>query len=179
MTKQIKNRLTGFWAIILLPILVLGLVLISSKTVVASSDVVEDNFVMDGQNYGKMAETICDKLETVTEIEMPEFKENIYTGPVLNKTDGVNYGPNGKETYYNLNMQGVVARMHRLGYVGEYWIRKDGVKMFGDYVMVAANLKKFPRGGIVDTSLGKGIVVDTGGFVYNGSGVVFDIAVNW
>ena len=179
MTKQIKNRLTGFWAIILLIILVIGLFLISSKTVVASSDVVEDNFVMDGQNYEKAVESICDGLEVVAEVEMPQIEENTYKGPVLNRTDGVNYGPNGKETYYNLNMQGVVARMHRLGYTGNYWIRQDGVKMFGDYVMVAANLKKFPRGSIVDTSLGKGIVVDTGGFVYNGSGVVFDIAVNW
>ena len=36
------------------------------------------------------------------------------------------------------------------------------MKMLGDYVIVAADLNKYPRGSIVDTSLGQGIVCDTG-----------------
>ncbi len=100
-------------------------------------------------------------------------------GSTLTKTAGVFYGPCGKETYYNLDMSGIVSRMKSLGYSGEYAVRSDGVKTFGGYVMVAADLSVYPRGTLVSTSLGTGIVCDTGGFVYNGSGVVFDIATNW
>ena len=108
-----------------------------------------------------------------------QTKNPNWDGPVLNSKNGVVIGPNGKETYYNLNMSNVVANMKRLGYKGKYWVRDDGCKMFGNYIMVAANLKKYPRGSIVDTSLGKGIVCDTGGFASNGSGITFDIATSW
>ena len=43
-----------------------------------------------------------------------------------------------------------------------YWIRSDGVKMLGDYVMCAADFSYEPRGTITSTSLGTAIVVDTG-----------------
>lgn len=102
-----------------------------------------------------------------------------WDGSVLNTQNGVVTGPCGKETYYNLNMSGIVKTMRRLGNKDKYWVRKDGCKMLGDYIMVAANLKTYPRGTIVETSLGKGIVCDTGGFVHNGSGVTFDIATSW
>lgn len=101
------------------------------------------------------------------------------SGSTLTKTAGVFYGPSGKETYYNLDMSGVISTMRSLGYTGEYAVRADGVKTLGGYVMVAANLSVYPKGTLVSTSLGTGIVCDTGGFVYNGSGVVFDIATNW
>lgn len=101
------------------------------------------------------------------------------SGSTLTKTAGVFYGPSGKETYYNLDMSGVISTMRSLGYTGEYAVRSDGVKTLGGYVMVAANLSVYPKGTLVSTSLGTGIVCDTGGFVYNGSGVVFDIATNW
>ena len=101
------------------------------------------------------------------------------SGSTLTKTAGVFYGPSGKETYYNLNMSGVISTMRSLGYTGEYAVRSDGVKTLGGYVMVAADLSVYPKGTLVSTSLGTGIVCDTGGFVYNGSGVVFDIATNW
>jgi hypothetical protein len=65
--------------------------------------------------------------------------------------------------------------MHSLGYGGEYWIRSDGVKMLGDYIMVAADYGWMPKGSIVETSLGTGIVCDTGG----GGWYWFDIAVTW
>lgn len=87
-------------------------------------------------------------------------------------------GPSGEETYYNLNMKNCVARMHDLGYEGEYWIREDGVKMFGDYVMIAANFDIRPLGTVLETSLGAGIVTDCGDFVEdNPTGI--DIATNW
>ena len=101
------------------------------------------------------------------------------SGGKLTKRAGIYYGPSGKESYYNLDMSGVVSTMRSLGYTGEYAVRSDGVKTLGGYVMVAADLNAYPKGTLVSTSLGTGIVCDTGGFVYNGSGVVFDIATDW
>jgi hypothetical protein len=100
--------------------------------------------------------------------------------PHLTKQSGVFYGPSGKETYYNLPMGRVINYMRDLGYTTEdypYWVRSDGAKMLGDYVMVAADLSVYSKGSIVPTSLGKGIVCDTGAFA--GSSVALDIAVNW
>lgn len=99
-------------------------------------------------------------------------------GDVLTKSGGVAYGPSGKETYYNLPMGGVISNMQELGYNEEYWVREDGVKMYGDYVMIAANLDTHPMGSIVETSLGEGIVCDTGGFAEYDPYQV-DVAVNW
>lgn len=104
-----------------------------------------------------------------------------YDGSKLTKSKGVNYGPSGKETYYNLPMDGVVRIMRNQGYSESeypYWVREDGVKMLGDYVMIAANLDERPRGSLVPTSLGMGIVCDTGGFA-SSSRTWIDIATNW
>lgn len=68
--------------------------------------------------------------------------------------------------------------MRAMGNNDEYWVREDGVKMLGDYVMVAAHLGIRPRGSIVETSLGKGIVCDTGGFAH-GNPTQLDIATAW
>lgn len=96
----------------------------------------------------------------------------------LTASKGVNYGPSGKETYYNLNMNGVVATMQGMGIPGQYWVREDGVKMYGDYVMVAADLNTHPRGSLVESSLGTAIVVDTGGFATSNPNQL-DIATAW
>ena len=102
-----------------------------------------------------------------------------WTGQKLNRHDGTAQGPSGKETYYNLNMSRCIYYVQRLGYYEKYWVRSDGVKMYGKYVMVAADLKQHPKGSLIETSLGTGIVVDTGDFVHNGSGVDIDVAVTW
>ena len=99
----------------------------------------------------------------------------------LTKQSGVFNGPSGKETYYNLNMSGVVSIMRGMGYSEEeypYWVREDGVKMLGDYVMCAAAFSIRPRGSIVETSLGTALVCDTGGFAYYNETQI-DIAVSW
>lgn len=96
----------------------------------------------------------------------------------LTASKGVNYGPSGKETYYNLNMSGVVDIMQSMGYNAQYWVREDGVKMYGDYVMVAADLNTHPRGSLVESSLGTAIVVDTGGFAASNPNQL-DIATAW
>ena len=102
-----------------------------------------------------------------------------WTGKVLSKSNGRVLGPLGYETYYNLPMGGCVYYMNTLGYYGKVWTRSDGVKMWDNYIMLAADLSIYPKGSIVETTLGYGIVVDTGSFVNNGSGVEFDIAVSW
>lgn len=110
--------------------------------------------------------------------EKPVSVANTWGGPKLNKRKGVNQGPSGRETYYNLPMGGVIKTMRRKGNTDKYWVREDGCKMLGDYIMVAANLKVRPRGSIVETSLGKGIVCDTGGFAKRNI-YQLDIATNW
>jgi 3D (Asp-Asp-Asp) domain-containing protein len=82
------------------------------------------------------------------------------------------------ETYYNLDMSVVVQVAQSRGIAGEYHVRSDGVKMLGDYIMVAACYDIHPYGSLMNTSLGMGIVVDTGGFVaWNPTGI--DIATTW
>ena len=103
---------------------------------------------------------------------------SIPTGAKLTPSAGVFQGPSGKETYYNLPMQGVVSIAKSMGIEGDYWVRDDGVKMYGDYVMVAANLSIRPRGSLIQTSLGMGIVLDTGGFA-SSNPTQLDIATNW
>lgn len=101
-----------------------------------------------------------------------------WNGPVLTASAGIVQGPSGNETYYNLDMSGVISIMQSLGYDYEYWIRDDGVKMYGDYVMCAADLSIRPKGTLIETSLGTGIVCDTGGFV-SIDNTRLDIAVSW
>ena len=104
-----------------------------------------------------------------------------WTGSVLSAASGVNYGPSGKETYYNLDMSGVVSIMRGMGFSEAeypYSVRSDGAKMLGDYIMVAANLSTHPRGTLVETSMGTGLVCDTGGFAV-GNANQLDIATSW
>lgn len=99
-------------------------------------------------------------------------------GTAISRGTGSVTGPNGRETYYNLNMSTCVSVMQRKGYKGSYWVRSDGCKMFGNYIMVAANLQKHPKGSIVRSSRGLAIVVDTGGFAASNPNQL-DIATNW
>ena len=94
---------------------------------------------------------------------------------------GVYMGPSGRETYYNLYMGNCVNYMRDLGYDEiqyPYWVRDDGAKMLGNYVMCAANWHIRPKGTIIPTSLGDAIVVDTGDFVSEFPNGV-DLAVDW
>ena len=109
--------------------------------------------------------------------EQPKYEPQ--PGDHLTKSGGVYYGPSGKETYYNLDMNGVVSNAQNMGIEGEYWVREDGCKMYGDYIICAADLNVHPRGSLVESSLGTCIVLDTGGFATNGSGVALDVAVDW
>lgn len=136
----------------------------------------EDNWIIIEYN-----DSVAYISSEYTQDTLPELDtyNNEWTGEKLNRYDGTADGPSGKETYYNLNMSKCIYYMNCLGYYGYVWERSDGCKMFGDAIMVACDLKKHPKGSYVMTSLGKGIVVDTGTFTTNGSGVDIDIAVTW
>ncbi len=110
-----------------------------------------------------------------------EAEASGYDGPVLTRSAGVVYGPSGKETYYNMDMSGVISIMRGMGFDADsypYWVRDDGCKMLGSYIICAANLDVHPRGTTVMSSLGMCLVCDTGGFAYSNP-YQLDIATNW
>ena len=126
----------------------------------------------------------------INENNIVSFASDVeYDGRVLNSTDGViENNPSGAyETYYDadvicdVGMDNCVKYMRDLGFDEDtypYYIREDGVRMFGEYVMVAANTDILPKGTLIDTSLGMGMVVD---HCENSEINVkqIDIAVNW
>ena len=96
----------------------------------------------------------------------------------LTPTGGVYWYGEQKETWYNLPMEKVIEQAQNNGIYGEYWIRDDGVKMYGDYIILACNRDVHPMGSLVETSLGTGISLDTGAFAESNPAQV-DIAVDW
>ena len=63
------------------------------------------------------------------------------------------------ETWYNRSMSRVVSTAQSKGIPCEYWVRDDGVNMFGQWVIIAAH-PSVTRYTFVETSLGTGIVLD-------------------
>ena len=133
----------------------------------------------------KASTVVKEKAEEAAKKKEEENKlaviETSYSGSKLTRSRGSIQGPSGKETYYNLNMNGVVSIMRRMGFSESeypYNVRADGVKCLGPYVMVAAHLGKRPRGSKVQTSLGTGIVCDTGGFA-SSNPTQIDVATAW
>lgn len=134
----------------------------------------------------RLCDECCPDIEIINLYEEPKSEPepepiiyNYSGGGVLTPSGGTANGPSGFETYYNLDMTGVIDIMSSYGYSqSDYWVRDDGCKMLGDYIMVAANLDIRPRGTILECSLGAAIVCDTGGFAYNDP-YQLDIAVNW
>ena len=124
-------------------------------------------------------------IDAINDVTIDNSQSNIaepitYNHPLI--TRGTTLGPSGKETWYDLPMHKVLSDMANRGYSEltgyTYWIRDDGVKMLGPYVMVAANLQIRPKGTLVETSLGIGIVCDTGNFTVNCPNGI-DIATDW
>lgn len=140
----------------------------------------EDMVMEMGRKYYAPNDTVTETQEASTQEASTGTAtyESISGDGKLTASKGVNYGPSGRETYYNLNMDGVVSIMQDMGYDGQYWVREDGVKMYGDYVMVAADLNTHPRGSLVESSLGTAIVVDTGSFAASDPNQL-DIATAW
>ncbi len=80
-----------------------------------------------------------------------------------------------QETFYDLPMSGVMSFCGG----GGYSVRADGAKVDSEgYVLVAADLSRYPRCSVVETSLGPGKVYDTGSFVTTNP-EQFDLATDW
>lgn len=98
----------------------------------------------------------------------------------LNKRDGVNYYKGTKETYYNLPMERIYAKADaNFGSHHKKWVRDDGVRMYGPYVVLAVPFDVYPYGTTdIPTSLGLGIALDTGAFAEVNKDQI-DVAVTW
>lgn len=85
-----------------------------------------------------------------------------------------------QETYYDLPMSLVMKYRLNTGCGdGTYSVREDGVKVDNEgYILVAANLDRYPLCSVVETSLGAGKVYDTGTFATTNP-EQFDIATDW
>ena len=99
---------------------------------------------------------------------------------VLTKRGGVNYYHGTKETYYNLDMTRIYEKADRnFGKHHKKWIRDDGVKMYGPYVVLAVPFDVYPYGTTdIPCSLGLGIALDTGAFADTCKNQI-DVAVDW
>ena len=82
------------------------------------------------------------------------------------------------ETWYNLPMDRVLEKAAANGIEIDYWERADGMKMNGVNIIVAANYDIHPYGSYVETSRGRGIVLDTGDFAKK-EPTTIDIATTW
>lgn len=120
---------------------------------------------------------------SVNAASYPEWRPDapIPERPHLTKSGGVFSGPSGREKYYNLPMGRCISIMRDKGYdVDEYpyWIREDGCKMLGCYVMCASNNSYRPKGTILETSLGMAIVVDSCAAA-SSEPTLLDMCVDW
>ena len=99
-------------------------------------------------------------------------------GRVLTKKGGINTFEGHQESWYNLKMTKVIQRAQASGITGIYWENSDGLKMYGSYIIVAANYDIYPYGSLINTSRGMGIVLDTGEFIKKNPTMI-DLAVAW
>lgn len=145
--------------------------------------------LIEEQKPEEMAKTPEMKTETDSNQEAPiaapdyqgpDYQGPDYQGGVLTPSIGTIIGPSGKETYYNLDMSGVVSNSHRDGIEGDYWVREDGVKMLGDNILAACDVSGIVhnRYDLVSTSLGTAICADTGTFALSAPTQI-DIATAW
>lgn len=79
------------------------------------------------------------------------------------------------ESWYDLPMSKVVQQAKDAGIPCELWIREDGVKMFGPWVICASHPSK-TRFSRIQTSLGEGIILDR--HTCNDPELI-DIATDW
>jgi uncharacterized protein YabE (DUF348 family) len=116
-------------------------------------------------------------VESKEQVEVVGAKVNPNNG--LSKSKGVVHFTDSKgvvhrETYYDLRMDGVMKACE-----GTMTVRADGAKVDQNgYVIIAANLSRYPRCSVVETSLGAGKVYDTGSFTAKYPDG-FDLATDW
>lgn len=95
---------------------------------------------------------------------------------VLTAVKGINNFMGHEESWYDLDMKNIIEKADQIYGENPYWIREDGVKMYGPYVICASRKERY--GDVVDTSLGRGLILDTGDFVKDHPDRI-DIATNW
>lgn len=131
--------------------------------------------VQDGKEVGRrQVQSVVNK-KPINQVEL--IGNQSVNG--LSKSKGAQYfvdsrGVRHRETYYDLPMNGTMGRCG-----GTYTVRSDGAKVDRDgYILVAANLSRYPSCSVVETSMGLGKVYDTGGFAaVHPDG--FDLATDW
>lgn len=125
-------------------------------------------------------------------VELEAMKTSFHwKGSKLTPIKGVNKDSpsGGTETYYNQILKGIWTwfgdLLEALGfYYEDIRIREDGVRVIKNrldgqwYVCCAANLNVHPRGSIVNTSLGKAVVLDYNGHCDLPEGTPYDIDIN-
>ena len=157
----------------------------AEETVAEMQAIVDENMPRQGGFVGKEtgdAEFLALQAELLEEQNEQLKKAAIESNPGrLTASGGVFDGPSGREKWYNAPMETVISIMRQMGYSEEeytFWIRDDGVKMFGDFVMVAADTNERPKGTVLETSLGRAMVVDHCVAAETETGLI-DIAVWW
>lgn len=137
------------------------------------------------QNGIEVARKEINAVTTKQPSEQVEIVGTKPNGNGLTKAKGVmmftdSRGITHRETYYDLNMKGVMQIAAReCGVSPVYTVRADGAKVDLDgYVIVAAHLGNYPRCSVVETSIGAGKVYDTGDFATRHPHG-FDLATDW
>lgn len=133
--------------------------------------IVERHFIEAIRKYPE------DVIEESEDEILEEVEDDILPTLVLSLTLGRVQGPQEEETYYNLPMDRVIQTMRNNGYEEAdypYYVTENGIKMLGDFIMVATDLNEYPRGTVVQTSLGQGLVCDK-----CETPNTIDIAVEW
>lgn len=192
--SEVDNSDTGVISLVSLSTLDTAPKKVESKTKSVTEEVTEpvteevtENSEVENSEVENLETEVYEDSTDDAYIESEDNSSNAVTdtynwnGSVLTQSSGINYGPSGLETYYNLPMDGVVSIMRNAGFSEEeypYWESPEGYKMLGNYIMVAADLSIRPRGTTIETSLGMGLVCDTGSFIYTNPEQL-DIAVNW
>ena len=93
---------------------------IEGAVILAKEFIIEENNEVE-----EIVEVEIETEETISEETSSEEEPSEWQGEVLNAYIGVVQGPSGKETYYNLPMEGVIYLMKSLGYDYEYWVREE------------------------------------------------------
>ena len=129
----------------------------------------DDDPIIEKTPVDIIEETEDEIIEDVEMVILPELPLTSALGRIQ--------GPQEEETYYNLPMENVVENMRKLGYSEAdypYYVTENGIKMLGDFIIVAADVNKYSRGTVIQTSLGQGLVCD-----HCETPDVIDIAVEW
>ena len=161
------------------------IITLPSASAVSNNSNTNDNNVNTDTNTNAVqaqetsSNEVSEQADTNTQVSNQTAQSSSYNGQVLSASAGrITNSYGNSETYYNLPENVVVANANAQGIKGDYWVRDDGVKMFGEYVIVAANRSLYPYGSTMNTSLGTGISLDSGTFIYSNPNQL-DIATTW